>query len=119
MSLYKELSNLKNEEELFKFSQKLIDMFGPLPPETQELLQTMPLRWKAADLYFEKIVLKKGSFTGYFIGNSSSPFYQSELFSKILVFMQKNHPTVQIKEVNKKLLLTIKNIGIRSTAYGY
>ena len=110
MSLYKELSNLKNEDELFKFSQKLIDMFGPLPPETQELLQTMPLRWKAADLYFEKIVLKKGSFTGYFIGNSSSPFYQSELFSKILVFMQKNHPTVQIKEVNKKLLLTIKNI---------
>ena len=110
MSLYKELSNLKTEAELFKFSQKLIDMFGPLPPETQELLQTMPLRWKAADLYFEKIVLKKGSFTGYFIGNSSSPFYQSELFSKILVFMQKHHPTVQIKEVNKKLLLTIKNI---------
>lgn len=110
MSLYKELSNLKKEEELQKFASKLIDMFGPLPNETQELLQTMPLRWKAADLYFEKIVLKKGTFTGYFIGNCNSPFYQSELFSKILLFMQKNHPTVQIKEVNQKLILTIKNI---------
>jgi len=85
-------------------------MFGPLPVETQELLQTIPLRNKARELYFDKVVLKKGNFTGYFIGDINAPFYQSELFNKILLFMQKNHPQVQMKEINKKLMLTIKNV---------
>ena len=65
---------------------------------------------EAANLYFEKIVLKKGSFTGYFIANRESPFYQSPLFEKILRFLQQNHPHVQLKENNKKLLLTIRKI---------
>ena len=107
MSLYKELDGLKTEEELKKFRSKLKDMFGELPEESVELLQTIPLRQKACELGFEKIILKKGKFNGYFIADSSSSFYQSELFNKILLFMQKNHPKVQMKEVNKKLLLTI------------
>lgn len=110
MSLYKELDGLRSDTELEKFRNKLLDMFGPLPVETQELLQTIPLRSKARELYFEKVVLKKGNFTGYFIGDINASFYQSELFSKILLFMQKNHPQVQMKEINKKLMLTIKNV---------
>ncbi|MDR2980318.1 MAG: transcription-repair coupling factor, partial [Bacteroidales bacterium] len=110
MSLYKELDCIKTDRELDKFAAKLRDMFGELPYETQELLQTNPLRREAAKFYFEKIVLKKGRFSGYFIGDSTSPFYQSELFNHILVFMQKHHPAVQMKEVNKKLVLTIQNV---------
>ncbi|MEG1555353.1 MAG: TRCF domain-containing protein, partial [Bacteroidales bacterium] len=110
MSLYKELDGLRTNEELEKFRTKLLDMFGNLPLETEELLQTIPLRRKAMELCFEKIVLKKGNFTGYFIANVNSPFYQSELFTKILLFMQKNHPQVQMKEVNKKLMLMIRNV---------
>ncbi len=110
MSLYKELDGLRSDVELEKFRNKLLDMFGPLPVETQELLQTIPLRNKARELYFDKVVLKKGNFTGYFIGDINAPFYQSELFNKILLFMQKNHPQVQMKEINKKLMLTIKNV---------
>jgi transcription-repair coupling factor (superfamily II helicase) len=110
MSLYKELDGLRSDAELEKFRNKLLDMFGPLPVETQELLQTIPLRNKARELYFDKVVLKKGNFTGYFIGDINAPFYQSELFNKILLFMQKNHPQVQMKEINKKLMLTIKNV---------
>ena len=61
-------------------------------------------------LFFDKIVLKKGSFTGYFIADISSSFYQSELFTRILQFMQKHHPQVQLKEINKKPVLTIHNV---------
>ncbi|MDL2309133.1 transcription-repair coupling factor, partial [Bacteroidales bacterium OttesenSCG-928-C03] len=110
MSLYKELDSLKTDAELEKFAAKLRDMFGALPKETKELLQTIPLRREASKFYFERIVLKKGKFSGYFIGDSTSPFYQSELFNNILLFMQKHHPAVQMKEVNKKLVLTIQNV---------
>lgn len=110
MSLYKELEAVKNDFELEKYRNKLQDMFGDLPKVTEELLQTIPLRRKAATLFFEKIVLKKQSFVGYFIDNSDAAFYQSALFESILAFMQKNYPVVQIKEVNKKLTLSIKNV---------
>lgn len=110
MSLYKELEGIKSDEGIEKFRSKLNDMFGELPQATEELLQTIPLRREAADLGFEKIVLKKGNFNGYFVGDVNSPFYQSEMFSKILQFMQKYHPQVKMKEVNRKLVLTIHKV---------
>jgi transcription-repair coupling factor (superfamily II helicase) len=110
MSLYKELETIKDDQTLAAFRTKLTDVFGTIPPETEELLQTVPLRRKAGQLFFDKIVLKKGNFTGYFIANINSPFYQSDLFSQILLFMQKNHPQVQMKEINQKPVLTIKHV---------
>ena len=58
MSLYKELQNMKKEEEVEAFRKKLADMFGPVPEEAQELLRTIPLRRKGAEMHLEKISLK-------------------------------------------------------------
>jgi transcription-repair coupling factor (superfamily II helicase) len=110
MSLYKELDSIKTDEELAKFEKKLLDVFGPLPKETAELLKIIPLRKEALRFHFEKIVLKNRNFSGYFTGNMGSPFFQSELFSKILNFLQKHHPRVEMKEVNGKPQLIIKNV---------
>lgn len=110
MSLYKELESIKELDKLETFCKKIIDIFGPMPTSTKELMQTIPLRLLAANLHFEKIVLKKGTFIGYFIGNSASKYYQSDDFGRMLMFMQMNHPTVQLKESNSKLLLTINKI---------
>lgn len=111
MSLYKELDQIRTDEALEKFRAKLLDMFGALPHATEELLKTIPLRRHAANLFFDKIVLKKKTFIGYFIENSDAPFYQSTLFGNILAFMQRNFPKTQIKETNKKLTLHIQNIS--------
>jgi len=110
MSLYKELDSIKTDEVLAKFEKKLLDMFGPLPEETVELLKIIPLRKEAIRFHFEKIVLKNRNFTGYFTGNMNSPFFQSELFTKILDFLQKHHPRVEMKAVNGKPQLIIKNV---------
>ena len=110
MSLYKELESIKDMDKLELFRQKLLDIFGPLPQQTQELLQTIPLRLIAGRLHFEKIILKKNTLTGYFIGNSSSKYYQSEEFGKVLGFLQANHPLIQLKESNNKLLYIIHKI---------
>lgn len=110
MSLYKELDTIKSDTELEQFRSKLLDIFGPLPAETEDLLQIVPLRRMAIDFYFDKITLKKKQFTGYFTGNMNAPFFQSEKFSKVLAFLQKHHPQVEMKLVNNKPQLTIKNI---------
>lgn len=109
MSLYKELDGIRDLEKLAVYQKKITDIFGPMPKQTSELLQTVPLRLLASKLYFEKIILRKGSFSGHFIGNSNSKFYQSDEFGNILTFLQMNHPQVQLKEQNNKLILQIKN----------
>lgn len=64
MSLYKELEAIKDPAKIEQFRKKVVDIFGPMPRETEELMQTIPLRLLAAKLHFEKIVLKKEHFHG-------------------------------------------------------
>lgn len=110
MNLYKELDSINTEKQLEDFRHKIADIFGPMPIETEELLQTIPLRMIASDLHFEKIVLKKRGFNGYFSGTAKSPFFQSDEFGRFLQFMQMNHPIVQLKESNHRLVCSISNI---------
>ena len=109
MSFYKELESIKSDEKLEEFRKKVVDIFGPMPKPTQELLQTIPLRLLAGELHFEKIILKKNTFTGYFVGSSSSPYFQSDAFGNVLAFLQANHPAIQLKEAHSKLLFIIHN----------
>ena len=45
LKLYNELSSLSEEEQLIEYEAKLIDRFGPLPSEVQELILSLRLRW--------------------------------------------------------------------------
>jgi transcription-repair coupling factor (superfamily II helicase) len=109
--LYKELDSISTEEKLIEFEEKLKDRFGTLPKPAIELLQTIRLRWIAEKLGFEKILLKNQRFIGYFVSNPQSHFYQSEIFSNVLKYVQKNSHKVRLKEDKQKLSLTIKNIS--------
>jgi transcription-repair coupling factor (superfamily II helicase) len=117
MNLYKELESIQDPQKLEEFRKKVTDIFGPMPRETEELMQTIPLRMLAADLHFEKIILKKRTFHGYFTGNSQSRYFQSDEFGKFLLFMQANHPVVQLMEANHKLVCSIHNIPTFKAAY--
>jgi len=108
--LYKELDSIEDEEKLLEFESKLRDRFGPLPAPAKELLSTIRLRWIAEKAGFEKILLKNKRFIGYFVSNQASPFYQSEVFSAILKYVQKNATKVRLKEDKGKLSLTLKDI---------
>ncbi len=108
--LYKELDNIKNQEELESFANMMRDRFGPIPDETLGLFEAIKLRWLTAKLGFEKVMLKSGKFIGYFISNPESSYYNSDVFNKVLQFVQKNPRLCKIKETKNKLSLTIKNI---------
>ena len=110
LSLYKELDNTKSEDELQKFQERLIDRFGPVPPQTQELLNTIRLRWMAKEIGIEKIIMKNEKLTGYFVSNQESPFYKSEKFTQVLRFVQQNPFRCRMREAKDKLSLTFFNI---------
>lgn len=108
--LYRELDDLKNEDELKKYRTMLSDRFGPIPPQSEELLETIRLRWKAKEMGFEKLLLKFNKLVGYFVAKEDSPFYQSERFSKVLKYIQQ-HRDVKMEEKNGRLQLSFPSVN--------
>lgn len=110
IALYKELDNIENETVLKEFLTRLIDRFGTLPKQSEELIDTIRLRWLAKEIGFEKIVLKNGKMIGSFISNAQSDYFQSNQFTKVLDFIKKYPKDCVMKEVNQKLMLTIFHV---------
>lgn len=114
--LYRELDFAIEEEEIRDFSEKLLDRFGPIPPETQELINTVRMRWVAMELGIEKITIKNERMRLYFVSDQESPFYESPVFAKVLDFVQKKGRSVNLKEENGKLSLTVPKVNSVSIA---
>lgn len=116
LSLYKELDSTENEKSLLAFQEKLIDRFGPVPPETQELLNAIRLRRLAKTIGFEKLILRNQAMTGHFVSNEASPYYQSVIFTAVLKYVQSHAATCRMKEGSGKLSLSFNRINTISQA---
>jgi len=110
LSLYKELNAIEDEATLEAFRERLLDRFGPVPPQTDDLINTIRLRRLARDIGFEKIVLKNDLFVCYFISDQESGYFQSEKFTGVLNFIQTNPRSCKLKESGNRLSLTFKEI---------
>ena len=110
MKLYRELDLIDEPHELLSFENNLKDRFGKLPHQVTELLNVVRLRRLAKTLGMERVLLKNGVFTGYFISNQISPFYRSSIFAGIIAHIQANPRIFQLKEQRNKLSLTAKGI---------
>jgi transcription-repair coupling factor (superfamily II helicase) len=110
LGLYSTLDSIKNEEELEKFQISLVDRFGPLPSEVDDLIQTVRLRWKAEILGFEKLILKGDTLKAYFVSPDNEKYYKSDIFGKVLQYIQLNSKKCKLKDLNKKLILTIEDV---------
>ncbi|EGD34830.1 transcription-repair coupling factor [Capnocytophaga sp. oral taxon 338] len=98
LNLYNELSNLKSEEELTRYENRLIDRFGPLPQQAKDLLNSVRIKWVATRMGIERLVMKQGKMLGYFIADQQSKFYQSDIFQKVLSFVQLNSDKCHLNE---------------------
>ena len=110
MLLYRELDNTRNDQELEAYRQRLIDRFGPLPPQAEELLHVVPLRRYGKQLGCEKIMLKQGRMFLYFVSNANSPFYQSDTFDRILTYATTNVRRCNLREQNGKRSMVIAEV---------
>ncbi len=89
---------MKTEEDLEDFQLKLIDRFGELPVQVEDLLNSVRIKWVGTQLGFEKLVMKQNKTIGYFIKDQQSSFYQSSNFTKILSYVQSHSSTCKMKE---------------------
>ena len=110
MLLYRELDNTRNDQELEAYRQRLIDRFGPLPPQAEELLQVVALRRYGKSLGCEKIMLKQGRMFLYFVSNARSPFYQSEAFGRIIEYATTNVRRCNLREQNGKRSMVVTDV---------
>ena len=85
ITLYRELDNLRSEEQLLDFRKRLIDRFGVLPEPAEELLSVVRLRWICCRLGVEKILLKGERLTMYLVQNKDA-YWQSEQFGRIIQY---------------------------------
>ena len=110
MLLYRELDTLTLDKDVDAFRARLEDRFGPVPPETEELLRIVPLRRLAARLGAEKVFLKGGRMTLFFVSNPDSPYYQSQAFGKVIAYMMKYTRRCDLREQNGKRSMVVKDV---------
>jgi transcription-repair coupling factor (superfamily II helicase) len=116
LSLYNDLGNIINEEELNNFEKQLVDRFGEVPQQTIDLFDSVRIKWLAKNLGLERVILKQKRMIGYFISNKESEYYQSETFTDMLKYVQNNGKMCVMKEreTKKGLRLLITFIHIDS-----
>lgn len=110
LSLYSQLDNIKQEQELEKFEQNIKDRFGPIPEEVRSLFETVRLRWLAESLGFEKLTLKNKQMKCYFVPSDRHRYYQSPVFGNIMKKIQEKAKQCKIKENKNRLFLVIDGV---------
>ena len=110
MLLYRELDNIRNDQEMEAYRQRLIDRFGPIPAVAEELIRVVPLRRCGKQLGCEKIMLKQGRMFLYFVSSPNSPFYQSEAFGRVLDYIGRNVRRCNLREQNGKRSMVITDV---------
>ncbi len=114
LNLYKKMSELTSEEELQTFEKNIVDRFGEIPTQVQDLLDSVRIKWLAKSLGLEKVILKQKRMVGYFVSDQQSDFYQTAAFTKMLQYVQRNSKSCVMKEKQTKnglrLLITFIKI---------
>ena len=111
MLLYRELDNIERDEELEAYRQRLIDRFGPVPRQGEELMLVVPLRRVGRRLGCEKIILRQGRMQMQFVSNTQSAFYQSAAFGRVINYIGYHPRRCNLKEKNGKRLMVVSQVA--------
>jgi transcription-repair coupling factor (superfamily II helicase) len=110
LTLYTRLDNSESEQELIEFAAELEDRFGPVPQPVVDLLDTIRSRRLAVELGFEKMMLKNDVLRCYFISRPDSPYFESDLFQRILQYIQVDTNKARLKQVGRLFVLQVHEI---------
>lgn len=117
LSLYQELDRIESMEKLREFEERMKDRFGTIPKEVQELFFSFELRWLAQKIGLERLVIKSEKLVGWFIADSNSPFYQTEVFTALLKRIMNMGQGYRLIQKQDKLRLVIEPITNIREAY--
>ncbi|MBL6660446.1 MAG: transcription-repair coupling factor [Crocinitomicaceae bacterium] len=117
LSLYQELDRIESMEKLKEFEERMKDRFGTIPKEVKELFFSFELRWLAQKIGLERLVIKSEKLVGWFIADSNSPFYKTEIFSDLLKRIMNMGQGYRLIQKQDKLRLLIEPITNIREAY--
>ncbi|WP_294600195.1 transcription-repair coupling factor [uncultured Rikenella sp.] len=106
--LYRELDGIRTEEALQQFIERLTDRFGEPPSPVQELFEVVRLRRVAEADGIERIVLKNGAATLYFVADERSAFYKSDRFMTLLQAVAASPARFKLNQSGNKLSLSVR-----------
>ena len=118
MLLYRELDGLSSDEEVDAFHKRLEDRFGPVPLVGEELIRVVALRRLGKQLGIEKISLKAGRMTLFFVSNFDSAFYKSNLFGQCIDYVSLHARRCELSETGGKRRMLVRNVCDMMTAVG-
>jgi transcription-repair coupling factor (superfamily II helicase) len=110
LSLYTRLDNCENEEELLAFHTEMNDRFGPVPQPVEDLFDTVRVRRLSVELGFEKLLLRDAVLKCFFINKPDSPYFESDLFKRILDYLQTHTNKARLKQSGKNFLLVVESM---------
>ena len=126
MLLYRELDTMERDEDVEQFRQRLVDRFGPLPPEADDLLKVVTLRRLGKHFGCERFVLKqsptaagkaKAGHARLFFGpDADNPFYNGRVFGQVVEFAKANAYRCHFKLDKGKMSLLIDDVKTISEA---
>ncbi len=119
LSLYTRLDNCENEEQLSDFHKELIDRFGNIPPQVEDLFVTLRCRWLGVQLGFEKMTLKQEVLRCYFINRPDSSYFESDLFKNILDYLQTATNKAHLKQAGKNFILVVEDTKDMKAMYQF
>ena len=110
LSMYSRLDNCETDFDLKKLHKEMIDRFGTIPPQVEDLFTTVRCRKIAVELGFEKMILKNDTLKCFFVANPDSPYFTSKTFEQILNFIQTKTNKAKLKQVGKNGILIVRDI---------
>ena len=110
LSLYTRLDNCETDADLDEMRKEIIDRFGPMPPQVNDLFITVRCRKLAVDLGFEKMSLKDSTLRCYFINRPDSTYFESPLFNNILQYLQTGTHKARLKQTGRLFMLIAEPI---------
>ncbi len=119
LSLYSRLDNCEAEKDLEDFHAEIMDRFGPIPLQVEDLFTTVRCRKIAVELGFEKMLLKNENLKCFFVSNPESPYFKSETFTGILKFIQTKTNKARLKQVDRNGILIVENIKTMNELYEF
>ncbi|WP_139925504.1 transcription-repair coupling factor [Hymenobacter sp. DG01] len=110
LQLYSKLDRAKSPEDLRKVINGMVDRFGPLPQEVEQLADIVRLRWQACQVGFEKLTLKKNLLKGFIPATNNERYFQSDTFGNILSYVQTHPRSASMKERKEQLILSVEDV---------
>ena len=114
--IYKQLDSFGSDKEIDLFKTQLQDRFGKMSEEVENLFEVVKIRNLGSALGFEKVIVKNGMFIAFFISNQMSPYFQSDVFSRILAKVSAGTCNLELKQSEGRLKLITRKIDTLAKA---